>query len=179
MADQPAATSPPATADPQDPLPESAWFWRRVFVFVFGGIAVAGVGVILWMIFGIGTETLRLVAKLGALRDVRSLDDALKVVGGSIDALASLGFWLIILVLADRILYLIAPSAEQAAKMMATVSAWKSGVSTSSSAQSTAPDGSSASASQQAGPAVTPPVPPTPPVPQPPKLPIPGTEIIE
>lgn len=147
---------PPATADPQDPLPESNWKWRRIFVFVFGSLAIAGVAAVLAMIFAMGSATLKIVAQLGRLRDVKALDSSLDVISNSIAALQSLGFWLIMLVLADRILYLIAPSAEQAAKMMATVSAWKGGISTSSFAKAQSPDGSTAEAGKSAGPAVAP-----------------------
>jgi hypothetical protein len=155
-----ATASSPPIADPQDPLPESNWVWRRVFVFLFGGLAIGGVALVLLMIWGIGEETLKIVARLGGIRDVRALDSALDVVAESIKSLASLGFWLIILVMVDRILYLIAPSAEQAAKMMATVSAWKAGISTTSTARATAPDGSTAEATKTAGPAAAPPAPP-------------------
>lgn len=151
---------PPPVADPQDPLPESNWKWRRIFVFVFGGLAIAGVATVLVMIAAMGNETLRLIGRLGTARDVRALDSSLDVVTASINSLQSLGFWLIILVMVDRVLYLIAPSAEQAAKMMATVSAWKGGISTTSTARATGPDGSTAEASKTAGPAAVPAAPP-------------------
>lgn len=164
----PAATSPPATVDPQDPLPESNWVWRRIFVFVFGSIAMLGVAAVLWIIWTLGNNTLNLISLLGAIRDGAALNGAIGVVSDSVKALASLGFWLIVVVMVDRALYLIAPSAEQAAKMMATVSAWKGGVSTTSTSRATAPDGSVAEATKTAGPA---PVvaPAAPPAPSPPK----------
>lgn len=176
-------TGPPATADPQDPLPESNWVWRRIFVFVFGGIAMAGVAAVLWIIWEIARSTLQLIGLLGALRDVQALNGAVDVIGNSVEALRNLGFWLIILVMVDRALYLIAPSAEQAAKMMATVSAWKGGVSTSSTARATSPDGSVAEATKTAGPGsilpppgspdplAPPPVVPKPPAPESPPWP--------
>lgn len=138
----PAVTAgPPPTADPQDPLPESSWFWRRVFVFLFGLIAVIGVAVVLWMLFTLGNATLELVAKLSGPRDVRALDQSFEAVGAVILALYKLGSWSMIVLLVGHILYLIAPSAEQAAKMMATVSAWRGGISTSTTSRATGPEG--------------------------------------
>jgi hypothetical protein len=61
------------------------------------------------------------------------------------------------------LLYLIAPSAEQAGKWIATVTAWRSGVSTASTARSRSPDGGTAEASTTAGPAAAPAAPPDPP----------------
>ena len=160
MFDKPAAASAPApTADPQDPLPESDWTWRRGFVFIFGGIAMVFLLLAIIWLRGIGEHTLDLVGRIAATRDAKALDGALDVVQEAVTGLYGVAFWLIILVMADRILYLIAPSAEQVAKMMATVSAWKGGISTTSFARSTAPDGSTAAASLSAGPAATPPAP--------------------
>lgn len=160
----PAATAgPPPTADAQDPLPESNWFWRRVFVFVFSVVGCIALGVILWMLFGLGRATLGMVIRLSELDDKQGLSaavDAIKVIS---DQLGMLGFWVIMLLLTDRILYLIAPSAEQAAKMLATVSAWKGGISTSSTSRATSPDGSTAEDTKTAGPSGTQPAPPAPP----------------
>lgn len=141
-----AAASPPVTADPQDPLPESNWKWRRIFIFLSSLIAVGGVAVVLWMLHGV------VKTDLAGRQDVRTTL-------ATVEALYNLGWWILMLLLADRILYLIAPSAEQATKMLATVWAWKSGVSTASAARSTAPDGSTAEASTSAGPAGVPPAP--------------------
>lgn len=77
----------------------------------------------------------------------------------TIQALFDLGRWLVILTLVDRVLYLIAPSAEQATKMMATVSALKSGVGFASSSQASGPQGQ-ASSEARAGPAPAAPAPP-------------------
>lgn len=137
-----AAASPPPTADPQDPLPESNWKWRRIFIFLSSGIAVAGVAAVLWMLFAVVKNDLE------GRQDVRTTLS-------TVEALYNLGWWILILLLVDRVLYLIAPSAEQAAKMLATVSAWKSGISTASAARSSAPDGSTAEASTHAGPATS------------------------
>jgi putative chitinase len=106
-------------ADPQDPLPESSWFWRRLLIFA-GVISCAiGIAIILGMLHIIATKG------LASPDTVNGAQIALH----SIEALYNLGFWLVILVLVNLTLYLIAPSAEQATKMLATVSALKAGVS--------------------------------------------------
>jgi hypothetical protein len=132
MTDKPAAAAaPPPTADPQDPLPESSWFWRRLFV----GAATAA------LMFGVWwhIDTVGKAALAGSVPAVEGLIDLLKM------CLYLVGLLIL--------LYLIAPSAEQLGKWMATVSAWKGGVSTSSTARSTSPDGSKAEATTTAGPA--------------------------
>lgn len=166
-----AAAAPPPTADPQDPLPESNWVARRWFVFLLGAIAMAGVGVTLWMLYSVGDATLKLIADLSGERDVRALDTALSAVGSVIDALYKLGARLIGVVFALLIAYLIAPSAEQATKMIATVWAWKGGISTASTARSTSPDGSTAEATTTAGPSATAPAAATPAKPAAPAVP--------
>ena len=154
-----AASGPPPTADPQDPLPESNWTWRRYFVFGLAVLAVGALAVILFMLYGLGTETLDVIARLSGARDVRALDQSLEVIGAIIEGLVRLGVHLSGIIFALLIAYLIAPSAEQATKMIATVWAWKGGVSTSSVSRSYAPDGSKAEASARAGPASSAPAP--------------------
>lgn len=139
-----AATTRPPTADPQDPLPESNWKWRRIFVFLNSLAASAGIAVVLGLLFSIARET---------LEGRQSVQTTL----ATIEALYGVAWWLVILLLADRTLYLIAPSAEQATKMLATVSALKSNVSFTSASRATAPDGSTATATSAAGPAAVPP----------------------
>lgn len=124
-------------------------------MFVFGGLVVIGVGVVLALIAHMANETLHIIAKLGTLRDVRALDSSVDIVRDSIKALASLGFWMLVVIIIDRVLYLIAPSAEQAAKMMATVSAWKGGISTTSTATTSGPGGT-ATTTTTAGPTAAP-----------------------
>jgi hypothetical protein len=141
VSDHTAAATPPPTADPQDPLPESNWFWRRIFVGII-------CGTLLFIVWWYADA----IAKV-ALQDGKGVVES--VLG--LVSLLKLALYLLGLVI---MLYLIAPSAEQAGKWIATVSAWKGGVSTSSSAKSTAPDGSSAEARTAAGPAVGAPAPP-------------------
>jgi hypothetical protein len=149
-----ASAAPPPTADPQDPLPESNWKYRRIFVFSAGICYVVGVGVIVGLLYSIAKATLAEGAR----------DPA--TTRATVEALYSIAWWLVMLALVDRVLYMIAPSAEQATKMLATVSAWKGGVSTTSLARSSTPGGGSAEASVTAGPAVVAPLPIAPPEPE-------------
>lgn len=147
----PAVTAgPPPTADPQDPLPESNWTWRRIFIFLVALLTMAGLAAVLLMIYTVAKEVLNLIGTLSTARDVRALDQSLASVDAATQALYRLGFWLIMVQIVNQVLYLIAPSAEQAAKMMATVSAWKGGVSTSTFTRAVSADGSVAETSKTA-----------------------------
>jgi hypothetical protein len=95
---------PPLLADPQDPLPESGFLYRRITVWVVSLIILA----LLWFI----------VVTLG------KRDDAT-------DGLVTIAKWLIGLFAMVQTYYLIAPSAEHIVRIMQTVNAWKSGISTS------------------------------------------------
>lgn len=106
--------SPPLVADPQDPLPESNWLWRRLLVF----LVLAFIG---WQQLMVGNR----IARWG---DAGAHGDA-------IDALLTMTRWHIGTLAIVLVLYLIAPSAEQFAKIVQTVSAWKSGIATSVSAK--------------------------------------------
>lgn len=92
--------------DPQDPLPEANWFWRRVFVF-------ACATAILFLVYGA-------VDRLGAVAVVKP------EVG--IPAFVSIVKLLIFTVNALILFYMIAPSAEQITKMLKTASLLKAGV---------------------------------------------------
>jgi Na+/H+ antiporter NhaD/arsenite permease-like protein len=94
MSNGPAATAaPPQTvvADPQDPLPESNWFWRRVFVGVICGTILA----LVWFY----TDALAEVAK--------GRSDASNNAVDALESLLKLALYLLGLVI---MLYLIAPS---------------------------------------------------------------------
>lgn len=153
----------PPTVDPQDPLPDPSWTWRRYFVFGLGLFLLAGIGGVLWMEYETGRATLDLVGRLSGVRDVRALDQSLQVIGQVIDSQFKLGTGLVHALLVLMICYLIAPSAEQATKMLATVWAWRGGVSTSSISRAQAPDGSTAEASNVVSGAGAQPPPPPPP----------------
>jgi hypothetical protein len=147
MSDAPhaAAAAPPPTADAQDPLPESNWFWRRIFVGVI-------CGAILFMVWWYADDIGEVALKNSGASEA--------AVNGLVDLL-KLELYLLGLVI---MLYLIAPSAEQAGKWLATISAWKGGVSTASTSRAIGSDGSVAESTTSAGPAAE--APKTPPKPE-------------
>lgn len=184
MADQNASTAsagPPTTVDPQDPLPESNWTWRRWFIIGICIFGIIGIAVALTMLFHLGNETLGLVRRIAVLRDAKALDNALNSIDGVVIAIYKLGMGCIYLLGFAMLLYLVAPSAEQIAKMFATLSAWKGGISTASFSKATGPDGSTAEAGKSAGPAVAQPTAPAAPAPASAPAPAPpkATDIIE
>lgn len=92
--------------DPQDPLPESNWFWRRLLAF----------GMVIFFAWQL---------HLSGNRMARAAD-----ANHAADVLLSYSKWIIVAWLVTTMLYMIAPSGEQVVKMLATLSAWKSGIST-------------------------------------------------
>jgi hypothetical protein len=98
--------SDPVITDLQDPLPESNWFWRRVFTF-------AVTAAVLWMLWGA-------IDRLGAVAMVRPEN--------GVPALLKLCKALITFSMMMITYYMVAPSAEQIIKMMKTATLLKSGV---------------------------------------------------
>lgn len=132
-----ADTAASVVTDLQDPLPESSWFWRRVFVF---GVTIA----VLWMLWGAITQ----------LANVALVEPRLGV-----PALLTLCKWIIGFTGMMVTYYMIAPSAEQLTKMVKTVSLLKAGVQVSGRRVEGA-DGSSEEAKTVG-------LPPAPPIPSP------------
>jgi hypothetical protein len=131
--------------DPQDPIPESNWIPRRLLIASGVIIGSAGIAYVLFLI--------------GQLGKAKPLE--------AIEALVSVAHWILALMVIDRILYLVAPSAEQVTKMFATLSAWKNGITFRSTATATTPDGGKVTATQASGPsAPASPPPPAAPAPQ-------------
>lgn len=92
--------------DPQDPLPEANWLWRRVFIF---GVTTAT----LYLVYGA-------VDRLGTIAVIRP------EIG--IAAFVSIVKLLVFTVNIMAMFYIVAPSAEQITKMVKTASLLKSGV---------------------------------------------------
>lgn len=92
--------------DLQDPLPESNWLWRRVFVF-------AVTACVMWMVWGA-------ITRLGASAMLRP--------ELGVTALLTLCKWLLSMLGLVITYYMIAPSAEQIVKMMKTAALLRSGV---------------------------------------------------
>lgn len=101
-----ADATPSVHTDLQDPLPESSWLWRRLFVYV---VTTA----VLWMLWGAITQ----------LGNVALVEPKLGV-----PALLTLCKWIIGFTGMMVTYYMIAPSAEQLTKMVKTVSLLKAGV---------------------------------------------------
>jgi putative chitinase len=138
---------PPSTsADPQDPLPESNWFYRRLLTFAGIALCALGLAIILAILYRLAT--------LAALSP--DTPNATQVQLHTIEALYNLGFWLVIIILVNLTLYMIAPSAEQATKMLATVSALKGGVAFSSRAAVATPSSRAETSSAAGIPAAAP-----------------------
>jgi hypothetical protein len=86
-----ASASPPdVSVDVQDPLPESNWFYRRVYIYILTLIAIWFV----WFAFD----------SLWQMRHADHLHD--------------LGWWMVILLLTFATYYMVAPSAEQIVRIV-------------------------------------------------------------
>jgi hypothetical protein len=97
--------------DPQDPLPESNWTWRR-----WSSIGVAVLGLILTAIV------------ILSLRRIGQADTTAEVRLAVVEALASVAAWSLALVAFDRVLLMVAPSAEQVIRGFQVVAATVRGV---------------------------------------------------
>jgi hypothetical protein len=95
-----------ATTDPQDPLPEANWLWRRVFIF-----AVTSA-----LVYLIWTS----VSRLGTIAVVKPEIGIPAFV--SIVKMLVISLWVVVTY------YMVAPSAEQITKMMQTAGLLKAGV---------------------------------------------------
>jgi hypothetical protein len=103
--------------DPQDPLPEPTWLWRRIFVY---GVAAAVLALI-W----VGVQHLAEVSALEPLRGVEALLTTLQ--------------WLIGALVCVVTYYLVAPSAEQIVKMVQAASIHRARLNADSSDSDTPP----------------------------------------
>jgi hypothetical protein len=143
--------TPQVIADMQDPLPESNWVWRRVLTFmatliIFGlmtGLAYAVHRIVGGVIGRIDNMSAEAVAAI----TVRAL--------GVIERMFGWMYWCLLVVVTY---YMVAPSAEQIAKMIGAVSLLKGGVGTASRTTVTDRDGKTEVASTTG-------IPPTPMVP--------------
>lgn len=125
------------TTDLQDPLPESSWFWRRVFVFTV-------TAAVLWMLRGAITQ----------LGHVALVEPRLGV-----PALLTLCKWIIGMTALMATYYMVAPSAEQLTKMVKVASLLQAGVQVAGKRVET-PDGQKEEAKTVG-------LPPAPPIPSP------------
>ena len=131
------AGSDPATArvDVQDPLPETSWLWRRIYVFTFSMISVA------FILYG-----------LESLHGMRDAEAVYRITRYMIAVHAML-----------ILFYMVAPSAEQIVKLIQAARIIRSGVSVSRSAVVETPEGGRTEVTTTAGAPTTPePAPPAP-----------------
>jgi len=127
MSDPSNSASTPATAvDVQDPLPESDWFWRRVFTYAVTVVLLAGIAYV-----------------LQGLRDVQ--DSA---------HLYEIGMRLTMLVALLVTYYLVAPSAEQIVKLVQAARLIRAGVPFYRTASAETPEGGKTEVTTAAGSAV-------------------------
>lgn len=122
-------TTPPPKVEAHDPLPESNWLWRRVFIFTLTTSIVVGV----WMMVNSW---------------VRSGAPSQLIVGAELKVIG----WLCLLVWFMATYYMIAPTGEQIVKMWQSVTAWKAGIATTITQTATGADGSKAVAQTTTGP---------------------------
>lgn len=131
MAEPVKIEQPPITLEPQDPLPESTWLWRRAFIFALTGIIAIGV----WMM-------VQAIVNVTANEPDLAVGAMVKVIG-----------WLLLFGWFNSTYYLIAPSAEQLTRLIQTASLLKSNVPFLSRSSAKAPDGTTAQTEYATGPA--------------------------
>lgn len=95
--------------DPQDPLPESAWTWRRTFVFLTSIILLG----ILW-------ENL---SEIGEVAKASAGGSETAIAGQVVITKYVLGAFAL-----NQLFYLVAPSAEQITRIIQAANAMKAGV---------------------------------------------------
>lgn len=119
-----ASSENPATAvDVQDPLPESDWFWRRTYTFVLSLLLIGGTAYVLY-----------------GLRDF-----------GDADGLLEMGLRILWVLTAVITFYLIAPSAEQLARIIQSARIITSGNTITKTATVETPGGTTTSVTTSAG----------------------------
>lgn len=120
-----ASANDPATArvDVQDPLPETNWFWRRVYTFALSLISIA----FIW--FG-----------LEALNNMREAEAIFQITRYMIGVLVLLVTY-----------YMVAPSAEQIVKLIQAAKLLQSGVTINRSASVETPQGGRTEVSTSVG----------------------------
>lgn len=127
-------TTQRALADPQDPLPESNWLWRRVFTFV---ALAASFGILIGLAIATNRIVGNVVGRIDSM-DARNVAQITVVALNTMMDMFKLMFYLATLVVTY---YMVAPSAEQITKVIQTAGLLKSGVQIGSRALFRGPDG--------------------------------------
>jgi hypothetical protein len=132
MADEP--QTPRALADPQDPLPEASWLWRRVFTFVCLGLAFG-------LTIGLAVALNRIVGNVVGRIDTMSAVNVAQITVVAIQAMLDMFKMMFYVTMLVITYYMVAPSAEQIVKVIQTAGLLKSGVQIGSRALFRGPDG--------------------------------------
>lgn len=123
--------APPPQVQSHDPIPESNWFWRRVFVFALCTVVCIGV----W------TMVITMVNLAGDHSDL--------IVGAFVKIIG----WLLLLVWFAMTYYIVGTSGEQVVKIVQTAGMFKTGLTQTVTQVATGADGSKATATTTTGPA--------------------------
>lgn len=126
--------TPPPAVDAQDPLPESKWFWRRLYIFIITTVIIIGVFIMVQTMVNLAS------------------DQPILIVGAFVKIIS----WVLLFAWFVMTYYVIAPSGEQIVKMWQAATMFKSGVFSSTTQTATGVDGSVASATTTTGPVVQP-----------------------
>lgn len=115
--------TPQVIADMQDPLPESNWLWRRVLTFL-------AIVVIFCLMSGLAYAVHRIVGGVIGRIDNMSAQAVADITIRALGVIEQMFGWMYWSLLVVVTYYMVAPSAEQIAKMIGAVSLLKGGVGT-------------------------------------------------
>jgi hypothetical protein len=125
--------TPPPSVETHDPIPESNWFWRRVFVFAVCTMVCIGVwGMVITMVHLAGDNPALIV-----------------------NAFVKIIMWLLLFAWFAMTYYIVGTSGEQVVKIVQTAGMFKSGLSQTVTQIAEGADGSKATAQTTTGPTVT------------------------
>jgi hypothetical protein len=127
-------SAPPPTVESHDPIPESNWFWRRVFVFALCTVVCVGIWVMVITMVNLAGNNPSLI--VGAF---------VKIIG-----------WLLLLVWFAMTYYIVGTSGEQVVKIVQTAGMFKQGIVSTVTKIAEGSDGSKATAQTTTGPAAPP-----------------------
>lgn len=130
MADEQKITALP---DPQDPLPEANWLWRRVFTFAVLALAFG-------ILIGLGWATNRIVGNIVGRIDNMDARNVAQITVVALNVILQMFKMMFYVVGFNMLLYIVAPSAEQITKMIQTARLLRGGVQIASRARYDRPD---------------------------------------
>lgn len=119
--------------DPQDPLPEANWLWRRVFVFVALALAFG-------ILIGLGWAVNRIVSNVVGRIDSMDAVNVAQITVVALNVILKMFTLMFYTVIVVVTYYMVAPSAEQITKMLQTARLLKAGVQITSKAAIRTPE---------------------------------------